>query len=72
MKSGGTEGIESSNRRRVRGFGAAQIIDTILLTNFNLRKIAAFMSDKIKAEAKRDTIGEPAIARIRVPKFRFE
>ncbi|WP_199183903.1 hypothetical protein [Cryobacterium sp. Y57] len=38
----------SASRRRVRGFGAAQIIVTMLLTNFNLRKIAAFISDKIK------------------------
>jgi hypothetical protein len=65
VKSGGTEDIESANRRRVRGFGAAQIIVTMLLTNYNLRKIAAFMSDKIRAEAKQNALGEPAIATIR-------
>ncbi|WP_157509319.1 hypothetical protein [Glaciibacter superstes] len=40
VKAGGTEDIESAGRRRVRGFGAAQIIVTMLLTNFNMRKIA--------------------------------
>ncbi|TFD36278.1 hypothetical protein E3T34_00970 [Cryobacterium sp. TMT1-62] len=65
VKSGGTEDIQSANRRRVRGFGAAQIIVTMLLTNYNLRKIAAFMSDKIRAEAKQNAQGEPAIATIR-------
>ena len=47
VKSGGTEDIETASRRRVRGFSAAQIIVTLLLTNFNIRNIAAFMSDKI-------------------------
>jgi hypothetical protein len=42
--------------------GAAQIIVTILLTNFNLRKIAAFISDKIKADAKAQTGGPDANA----------
>ena len=62
VKSGGTEDIESASRRRVRGFGAAQIIVTMLLTNFNLRKIAAFMSDKIKDEAEKQVNGEPRVA----------
>ncbi|MBG6059921.1 hypothetical protein RCH16_003383 [Cryobacterium sp. MP_M5] len=65
IKSGGTEDIESASRRRVRGFGAAQIIVTILLTNFNLRKIAAFISDKIKDDAKKHVHGEPAVRLIR-------
>ncbi|WBM79876.1 hypothetical protein KIV56_17170 [Cryobacterium breve] len=65
IKSGGTEDIESASRRRVRGFGAAQIIVTILLTNFNLRKIAAFISDKIKADAKKHVHGEPTLIRRR-------
>lgn len=65
IKSGGTEDIESASRRRVRGFGAAQIIVTILLTNFNLRKIAAFLSDKIKDEAKKHVHGEPVVRTIR-------
>ncbi|TFC16536.1 hypothetical protein [Cryobacterium glucosi] len=65
IKSGGTEDIESATRRRVRGFGAAQIIVTILLTNFNLRKIAAFISDKIKEEAKRQSNGEPVVRTVR-------
>ena len=65
VKSGGTEQIESASRRRVRGFGAAQIIVTMLLTNFNLRKIAAFISDKIKDDAKKQVNGEPPIALVR-------
>lgn len=36
IKSGGTEDIQSSTRRRVRGFGAVGIIVAILVTNFNL------------------------------------
>ncbi|TFD12404.1 MULTISPECIES: hypothetical protein [unclassified Cryobacterium] len=47
------------------GFGAARIIVTILLTDFNLRKIAAFMSDKIKADAKKPTYGGPGVALVR-------
>jgi hypothetical protein len=65
IKSGGTEDIESASRRRVRGFGAAQVIVTMLLTNFNLRKIAAFISDKIKADAKMQINGEPVVGPIR-------
>lgn len=65
VKAGGTEDIETAGRRRVRGFAAAQIFVTILLTNFNLRKIAAFISDKIKADAKADAVGEPHVARQR-------
>ena len=61
----GTVHIESAGRRRLRGFGAAQIIVTMLLTNFNIRKIAAFMSDRIKEDDKRDALGEPAVAIIR-------
>jgi hypothetical protein len=65
VKSGGPEDIETASRRRVRGFGAAQIIVTMLLTNFNLRKIAAFISDKIKGDAKKQLGGEPRSALIR-------
>ena len=45
--------VKSSTRRRVRGFGAAGIVVAILVTNFNLRKIAAFISDKVGEAAKR-------------------
>ncbi|TFD70496.1 hypothetical protein [Cryobacterium sp. Hb1] len=57
--------IESASRRRVRGFGAAQIIVTMLLANFNLRKIAAFVSDKIKDDAKKQVNGEPQVSPVR-------
>jgi hypothetical protein len=65
VKAGGREDLESSKRRLVRGFSAAQIIVTVLLTNFNLRKIAAFISDKIEDDAKKDTGGGPARVTIR-------
>ena len=65
IKSNGPEDIESASRRRVRGFGAAQIIVSILLTNFNLRKIAAFISDKIKEDAKKQVNGQPMVPPIR-------
>ena len=35
--------MELSGRRRVRGFAAAQLFITILLVNYNLRKIASFL-----------------------------
>jgi hypothetical protein len=36
--------VGESGRRRVRGFAAAVFV-TILLTNYNLRKVAAFLHD---------------------------
>lgn len=65
LKSGGTEDIESASRRRVRGLGAAQIMLTVLLANFNIRKIAAFISDKIKEDAKASPADPDARAPIR-------
>lgn len=64
-KAGGTERIDDASRRQVRGFGAAQIIITLLITNYNLRKIAAFMSDRIRENAKRNILGKPAKKTIR-------
>ncbi|WP_157155907.1 hypothetical protein [Diaminobutyricimonas sp. LJ205] len=58
IKDPGKEAIGESSRRRVRGFAAAQVFVTMLLTNFNLRKIAAFLHDERAAEAKTNT-GEP-------------
>ena len=52
FKDDGKEGVASSNRRRVRGFAAAQTLITIMLTNFNIRRIAAFLHDKKLAEAE--------------------
>ncbi|MDO8382818.1 MAG: hypothetical protein Q7T17_07560 [Microbacterium sp.] len=52
LKAAGDEDIETAGRRRVRGVSAAQIMVTFLLVNHNIRKIAAFLSDKIKADAK--------------------
>jgi hypothetical protein len=39
----GRESIGESSRRKVRGFVAAQVFVTILLTNYNLRTISAFL-----------------------------
>lgn len=44
-KDEGAEAIQSAARRRVRGFAAAQVTVTLLLTTYNLRKIAAFLDD---------------------------
>lgn len=44
-KDEGAEAIQSAARRLVRGFAAAQVTVTMLLTNYNLRKIAAFLDD---------------------------
>ncbi|TFC16481.1 hypothetical protein E3O19_07135 [Cryobacterium algoritolerans] len=38
---------------------------SILLTNFNLRKIAAFSSDKISEDAKKQINGQPVVPPIR-------
>ncbi|MCY7404867.1 MAG: hypothetical protein LH475_09645 [Cryobacterium sp.] len=46
VKDPGTEQMELSGRRRVRGFAAAQLFITILLVNYNLRKIASFLRDE--------------------------
>lgn len=52
LKASGDEDIETAGRRRVRGVSAAQIMVTLLLVNHNIRKIAAFISDKMKEDAK--------------------
>lgn len=46
LKASGDEDIATAARRRVRGFSAAQIMITMLITNHNIRKIAAFLSDR--------------------------
>ena len=65
IKAGGAEDIESSSRRRVRGLAAAQVIVTVLLATFNIRKIAAFISDKIKADATQHNGPTPARPKMR-------
>lgn len=52
LKASGDEDIETAGRRRVRGVSAAQIMVTLLLVNHDIRKIAAFLSDKMKEDAK--------------------
>jgi len=50
VKDGGTEQLELSTRRRVRGFAAAGVFVAILLTNYNLRTIAAFIQEELLDE----------------------
>lgn len=59
------ENIGDASRRNVRGFAAAQVFVTILLTNYNLRTIAVFIAKRISADNDKeqggasDTIGRP-------------
>jgi hypothetical protein len=46
VKAGGTEQLELSTR----GFAAAGVFVAILLTNYNLRTIAAFIQEELLAE----------------------
>lgn len=39
----GREDVGSPSRRRVRGFAAGQVFVTVLLTNYNLRQVDAFL-----------------------------
>ena len=52
LKASGNEDIETAGRRRVRGIAAAQVMITMLLVNHNIRKIAAFLSDRAKEKAR--------------------
>ena len=54
-KDDGQEGIDSTSRRRVRGFAAAAVFMAVLLTTFNLRTITSF----IKKEKAAEQIGKP-------------
>lgn len=44
-KHEGAEALQSAAPRRVRGFLGAQVTVSMLLTSYNLRKIAAFLDD---------------------------
>jgi len=60
VKDHNRESIEDSSRRMVRGFAAAQVFVTILLANYNLRKIAAFLLKEAKDQSRLDRGIEPA------------
>ncbi|WP_104194522.1 hypothetical protein [Cryobacterium sp. M25] len=45
------ESLDDASRRTVRGFAAAQVFVTILLTNYNLRTIAAYLRVEIQDQA---------------------
>jgi hypothetical protein len=51
IKRGGEHDLESSSRRRVRGMAAAQVMMTMVITAFNLDKIAAFIGDRLHEDA---------------------
>ncbi|WP_396668508.1 hypothetical protein [Microbacterium sp. R86528] len=52
LKASGDEDIATAARRKVRGLASAQIIVTLLLVTHNIRKIAAFLSDKERDKAR--------------------
>ena len=60
IKDEGKEHIEGASRRRVRGFAAAQVFVTVLLTNFNLRKIASFLHTRIATDVAAARGKQPA------------
>jgi hypothetical protein len=51
------ENIGDASRRNVRGFAAAQVRVTILLTNYNLRTTAAFIAGRVGADAEKGRVG---------------
>jgi hypothetical protein len=51
------ENIGDTSRRNVRGFAAAQVFVTMLLTNYNLRTIAAFIAKRISADNDKGQVG---------------
>ncbi|GAB2526694.1 hypothetical protein [Paramicrobacterium agarici] len=48
LKDDGKEQIDSTKRRLVRGFAAAQFFLTVLMVNYNIRTLAAFVHDQVK------------------------
>jgi hypothetical protein len=64
IKDPAHEVVEVSSRRRVRGFAAAQVFMTSLLTNYNLRKIASFLR-KAWVAAHKAKNGPPAAKKMR-------
>jgi hypothetical protein len=63
-KDDGQESIDSTSRRRVRGFAGAAFFMAILLTTFNLRTIATFLKDE-EAAAQEDLPRDPVAKRPR-------
>ena len=51
IKSGKGHDLHSSSRRLVRGFAAAQVMMTLIVAAFNIRKIATFINDLIHEAA---------------------
>lgn len=65
IKDAGKEDIGEPSRRRVRGFAPGQVFAAILLTNFNLRKIASFLHEKQLTEAAEAKGKAPTTAKLR-------
>lgn len=57
VKSPALESLDDASRRSVRGFAAAQVFVTILLTNYNLRTIAAYLRVEIQDQASNTVRG---------------
>ncbi len=52
IKEDHLESLKTPGRRRVRGFAAAAFAATILIVNYNIRKIASFLHDEMLAGAQ--------------------
>jgi hypothetical protein len=50
------ENVTDVSRRNVSGLAASQVFVTVLLTNYNLRAIAAFINDQTRADAASDAV----------------
>lgn len=50
--------MDSTSRRRVRGFAAAAVLMAILLTTFNLRTITSFVKKKKKKKKAAEQSGK--------------
>lgn len=64
LKAAGDADIATAARRRVRGFSAASIMLTMLIVNHNIRRITAYLSDKVK-NLNRTGSTQPALQRRR-------
>jgi len=65
LKDPSRENIGTASLRSVGSFAAAQVFVTILLTNYNLRTIAAHIAKPLSAAAKKERMGASATIRRR-------
>ena len=62
IKSGGGHNLHDSTRRPVRGFDAAQVMMTLIVAAFNMRKISSYIADAAH-EATRSEPKDPKVRR---------